>query len=70
MKLRTLIGAAVAGLLASAAGAQENLTAETAGASGVPGTVTLHLGEAAAAAWVPGNLLDEGVSACARKRLM
>ena len=53
MKL-TKFAAAVAamGLIAGAAAAQQNLTAETANAAGVPGNTVLALGEFASAAGI------------------
>ncbi|MEO0938025.1 MAG: TAXI family TRAP transporter solute-binding subunit [Pseudomonadota bacterium] len=47
-------------LLASGAAAQTNLTAETAGAAGVPGTVVQHLGEVAAGAGVANIQVQTG----------
>lgn len=53
MRLTTLAAAlAAAGLIASGATAQQNLTAETANAAGVPGNTVLALGEFASAAGV------------------
>lgn len=59
-KLTFAAAFAAAGLAATTAFGQANLTGETAGASGVPGTVMLHLGEAAAAAGVANIQVQTG----------
>ncbi len=60
-KLFSLTAAvAAAGLTAGAASAQQNLTAETANASGVPGNTVLALGEFAAAAGIANIQVSTG----------
>lgn len=59
-KLSFAAALAAMGLAAGSAFAQANLTAETAGAGGVPGTVMLHLGEAAGAASVANIQVQTG----------
>lgn len=59
-KLTFAAAFAAASLAATASFGQANLTAETAGAAGVPGTVMLHLGEAASAAGVANIQVQTG----------